>query len=64
MQGEDQHLFAYLLAASSRAILGEEIQALKMFMDLKNDFYKFAKIESTRQTLLENSNANIVAIIN
>jgi tetratricopeptide (TPR) repeat protein len=63
MNGGDQFLIAHMLAASSKLIVGEDIKALKMFLDLKNKFSLYTKDESLRNTLIKNSEIQIEQII-
>ena len=60
----DQYLIAYLLVASAKNIIKEDIQALDMFLEIQKNLAEKASNESTKKILIENASYNIETILN
>ena len=60
----DQYLIAYLLVASAKNMIQQDIQALNMFLNIQNNLAEKASNESTKKILIENATYNIDTILN
>ena len=59
----DQYLIAYLLVASAKNMIQQDIQALDMFLNIQSNLAEKASNESTKKILIENAAYNIDAIL-